>query len=411
MRLTVSISSCLLGIIASYSVLADSIVIDGKLYENVYIGSGAAMYYIQNPADGSMINVPKSEVDRADITIMSDRMARRRLYETWKRAREARGSDAPLTMSYETWKRQLKSSQPPPVVGKSTVKLQGPVMRNGVRATQDRNGVIQFTNQPNQARSATAGRQVFMNKDGVATITNRPSKFRGNKEYVEVVMHFEPIKVPEAFRVATTRVKRLAGDANLDDVIEHYAKRRGLDKHLVYAVIKVESNGNPFAVSSAGARGLMQLMPGTASDMGVRDIFDPAENIAGGTQYLSKLMKMYNGSVKLTLAGYNAGPGNVKKYGGVPPFKETQNYIRIVQQWQNRYERTGVPSFDIASSKSVDRSYLPEESSQYYQIVLNNGLRVAAEEVYLEGDRYIYIFKGRSHHISERQVLAVYEPS
>ena len=224
-------------------------------------------------------------------------------------------------------------------------------------------------------------------------------------------MHFDLIDLPERFRPAPTRSNGPPAVTSLDDIIEFYAKKRRLDKNLVYAVIKVESGGNPYAVSSAGARGVMQLMPGTARDMGVKDIFDPAENIAGGTQYLSKLLTLYKGDTSMALAGYNAGPGNVKKYGGVPPFKETRNYIRLVQQYQRRFARSGMPQFDIARSKPVDPGYLPPESSQYYRILLDNGLTVTAEEVYLEGERYIYIFKGRSGHFPEREVLAVYEPS
>ena len=113
------------------------------------------------------------------------------------------------------------------------------------------------------------------------------------------------------------------------DHITEAANLTSLDPALIYSVIKVESNGNPQAVSDAGAKGLMQLVDTTAGDYGVRQVFDPGENIRAGSQYLRKLLDRY-GSLKLALAAYNAGPGNVDKYGGIPPFKETQEYVRKV---------------------------------------------------------------------------------
>ncbi len=391
-------------------VFADSIVLDGKRYENVYIGSGATMYYIQNPVDGSMISVPKSIVSESDITITADRSERRKLREMWKAKREQRSDGTPLTISYEEWQKRLQMTLPSRGFQNATTGDEI-ISKNGIRAVQSRDGAVQFTNRPKRSRSSTSGRPLFMGKDGVAIMTNRPEQFRGRDEYVEVIMHFDLIDVPKRFRPAPTRSKGLAALSTFDDIVEFYAKKHRLDKNLVYAVIKVESGGNQYAVSPAGARGLMQLMPGTAREMGVNDIFDAAENVAGGTQYLSKLLALYKGDTSMALAGYNAGPGNVKKYGGIPPFKETQNYIRLVQRYQRRFMRSGLPQFDIASSKPVDPGYLPPESDQYYKILLENGLTVTAEEVYLEGERYIYIFKGRSGHFPEREVRAVYEPS
>jgi soluble lytic murein transglycosylase-like protein len=122
--------------------------------------------------------------------------------------------------------------------------------------------------------------------------------------------------------------------SHLEPLVEQYAGKAGVSSSLVKAVIKAESGGNPHAISSAGAKGLMQLMPATAKGLGVNDPLNPAENIEGGSKYLGQLMKKYRGNKELALAAYNAGSGAVKKYGGVPPYKETQHYIKKVLKYE-----------------------------------------------------------------------------
>lgn len=116
----------------------------------------------------------------------------------------------------------------------------------------------------------------------------------------------------------------------IQKAIDDSARKFKLPVQLVTAIIKVESNFNPRAVSSEGARGLMQLMPSTARNLGVRNAFDITQNINGGCKYLKGLLEQFDGNLELAVAAYNAGPGAVEKYGRVPPYKETQNYVKRV---------------------------------------------------------------------------------
>jgi hypothetical protein len=134
-----------------------------------------------------------------------------------------------------------------------------------------------------------------------------------------------------------------------NDIIMAAAKQFDVDAALVSAVIKAESDYNPKIVSHKGARGLMQLMPATAKRFGVTDSFDPKENIYAGTRYLRWLLKTFNGNADLAVAAYNAGEGNVWKYDGVPPFRETVNYINRI----SKHIRKAIETKQIASAATT----------------------------------------------------------
>ena len=126
-----------------------------------------------------------------------------------------------------------------------------------------------------------------------------------------------------------------AGAETYEAEIAAAAKKYNLPEKLITSVIKQESNFNASATSAAGASGLMQLMPATARYLGVSDRFDPAQNIMGGAKYLRQMLDQFDNNVETALAAYNAGPGNVKKYGGIPPFQETQNYVKKIMNYMS----------------------------------------------------------------------------
>lgn len=127
-----------------------------------------------------------------------------------------------------------------------------------------------------------------------------------------------------------SKTNEFASDGDWSDLINQAAQKFNVPAKLIHSVIQQESSFNPQAVSQAGAAGLMQLMPGTAKFLGVEDRFDPGQNVMGGAKYLRQMLDQFDDRVDLALAAYNAGPGNVRKYGGIPPFQETQNYVKKI---------------------------------------------------------------------------------
>jgi soluble lytic murein transglycosylase-like protein len=174
------------------------------------------------------------------------------------------------------------------------------------------------------AAAAPASAQIYAIRDenGVLTLSDKPLG-AGARTY--------------AVRGASSTVRATRGgdgvrSSQWDDVIDSRAREHGIRPDLVRAVIQVESAFNPRARSHKGAMGLMQLMPATARDLGVRNAYDPLENIRGGVAYLRSLLDRFDGNEELALAAYNAGPGAVTKYGGtVPPYRETRDYVTRIQ--------------------------------------------------------------------------------
>lgn len=153
-----------------------------------------------------------------------------------------------------------------------------------------------------------------------------------------------------------------SGSQSLDPIFREASAAYGVPVKLVKAVAKAESDFNPKVVSKAGASGVMQLMPATARELGVKNIFDPRENIFGGVRYLKERLDEFGGNVELALAAYNAGSGNVKKYGGIPPFKETQNYVKKIMGYLGQ-------DGELYSPKTTSLSSSPSNNGTY-----NSGL-------------------------------------
>ncbi|MCC6487602.1 MAG: lytic transglycosylase domain-containing protein, partial [Candidatus Hydrogenedentes bacterium] len=254
-------------------------------------------------------------------------------------------------------------------------------------------------------------------KDGGATmLTNRMYKYRKLNTYEEI--KFDRIVVPTRYVIPPA----IYSDSQINELVTMYSKQYGLDENLIHAMINVESGGTAPAVSNTGASGLMQLMPGTAADMGVTNIFDPAQNIAGGTQYMSKLMGIFGGNVAFALAGYNAGPENVKQYGGIPPFTETQNYVRLVlDRWRayngggSRYAYATVggtpPVIPTLPKKLAKAPAKPGEKAPApdakQNVTFKSGHVQIADRVVQEGDFYYIEVNGVNRRIHKDQVESV----
>ncbi|GAB4355349.1 MAG: hypothetical protein Kow006_21660 [Gammaproteobacteria bacterium] len=166
---------------------------------------------------------------------------------------------------------------------------------------------------------------MYLDSNGTPTFSDRPLP---RKSFVYLGRYGRPTAVRSCQGISRHTLNRRAEQH--EKLIRRYATAHRLDPALVKAVIAVESCFDTRAVSRVGARGLMQLMPGTAAELGVRNVFNPEENIRGGVTYLRNMLERFGQNIRLALAAYNAGPSNVERYRGIPPFKETQNYVQRV---------------------------------------------------------------------------------
>ena len=151
--------------------------------------------------------------------------------------------------------------------------------------------------------------------------------------------------------------------ADVPTLLNQAAAKYGINPSLLMAIAQKESSLNPNAVSSEGAQGIMQLMPATAASLGVTNPFDPAQNIDAGARYFSQLLAQYNGDTSLALAAYNAGPGNVSKYGEIPPFTQTQDYVTSVLAAAGISDATTSAAVTPDTTSTLSAGLLPDTLS------------------------------------------------
>jgi soluble lytic murein transglycosylase-like protein len=214
---------------------------------------------------------------------------------------------------------------------------------------------------------APADAQIYAWRDANGTLVLSDRAIDGPTEVYEV---------EGAPDVVTTRPERSpSARERFEPLIREHSSRQGLRPELVRAVIQVESGFDPRALSPKGAMGLMQLMPGTAEELGVNNPWDPAENIRGGTTYLRRLLDEFGGDERLALAAYNAGPGAVTRYGGTPPYRETREYVRKVgaaagePEPGSRRKLTIYKTIEIVDGRAVPRYSSERPEFAAYEIV------------------------------------------
>lgn len=205
----------------------------------------------------------------------------------------------------------------------------------------------------------------YVDENGVVHFTNVKVGKNYKKVKAEPRRSSAPVQNDADIRGAALRFKNVP--AMLHDAIQSACSKYGVDPSLVYAVIKVESDFNPYAISRKGAMGLMQLMPHTAMELNVKNSFNPVENIEGGVKYLRYLLDRYEGNLSLALAAYNAGETAVKRWGTIPPFRETQDYVKKILKLYKGDGRTFTTQYTIYISYAEDGSLILTDNPSNYK--------------------------------------------
>ncbi|MBT3504858.1 MAG: lytic transglycosylase domain-containing protein [Piscirickettsiaceae bacterium] len=206
---------------------------------------------------------------------------------------------------------------------------------NGIERTKSEDGTVEFSNVSPAKKKKPVKTTViykYSESDDVTVFTNKKPSHITEFE----VLKYDCYACNPDSKIDWYRVR--LNPTSFSDAVSQAAKKHQVDPALIRALMHAESAFNPNAVSHKGAQGLMQLMPGTAKELGVQDALIPSQNIAGGAKYIAQLLKRFNGNIQLATAAYNAGPGAVKKYNGVPPYKETEVYVERVGILHKRYQ-------------------------------------------------------------------------
>ncbi|MBV9958078.1 MAG: lytic transglycosylase domain-containing protein [Acidobacteria bacterium] len=196
-----------------------------------------------------------------------------------------------------------------------------------------------------------------------SSVTEAQAKLEDVRKQIEqAAQTLAAAKSPAAVEAVTPDAVQVphvwtTGNKSIDNLINYYGSKYGVDPYLVYCVMHQESRFGTGATSYKGAMGLMQLMPGTAERYGVTNPYDPAQNIMGGTRYLKDLLNLFGGRIDLVLAGYNAGEGAVMKYGNrIPPYAETQAYVRLIGSRYGQAQHAVQPTVKTVSKKTAAKA-------------------------------------------------------